>query len=694
MYRFLICDTSEDVLLRGAVSKTAIYSEFSNMAYCRDEDGEDDGKKDNKPIKKKIKLVPKLKFKPKQKELSPSVKKKQDNIALTIKEIVNEWEPVAFEDRSSDGSVKAKFGFAAIAYKNKTTNEIVIAYRGTDSMGDIVISDVQIALKDDPQQASKAVKFYERVKEMYPDSEISLTGHSLGGSLAHYVSAAKGVTAVTFNAPAVKLPKGGDTSKIVNYVNLNDYIGCYGDHKAETRYYLPDGMVEKGYKPHSDYRGQDYSNYKPLPEGVKWDYRKAFVMWKKSADNKGMVANIVKGMITPILEQKKTMALMHTPKMVNLTSPDYKYQNKEGVLVSFHDTKQDDYNVVPVSSVSKKNESDEEKTNEELTSSSQESKNTGEKEAKMETAKSTETRNKENKEKSDSETKPKHKYSSLTNEHGHWITTKQGNKVFIEDALIEDLKWYYPELEDIPKEDEEIEEINSNSKEVDENPPLSIMQKGLQMEETPENDYWYLPNVPLTKAGVFPYYGQQISPNLEPDKLYMVYRPAEEIGSDEALKTLELLPVIEDHAMLGTRPGMMPPEEKGIQGITGTNIYCENGVVYGDIKIFTEYLKNVINSGKHEISMGYFCDYDYSSGYYNGQRYDVIQRNLRGNHIAIVDKGRMGEDVCIPMMLHLGTYDGINSEILLYDETVVYSSEVQSSYRSLEEQWQAYLRGE
>ena len=672
MYRFLICDTSEDVLLRGAVSKTAIYSEFSNMAYCR-------------------KKAPNLEL---NLESSETWIIKKENIEETRAFIKRDWVPIKFDEQSSKVAVKDRFGFAAIAYKNKTTNEIIIAYRGTDSMGDIVISDVQIALKDVPQQASKAVKFYERVKEMYPDSEISLTGHSLGGSLAHYVSAAKGVTSVTFNAPAVKLPKGGDTSKIVNYVNLNDYIGCYGAHKAETRYYLPDGMVEKGYKPHSDYRGQDYSNYKPLPEGVKWDYRKAFVMWKKSADNKGMVANIVKGMITPILEQKKTMALMHTPKMVELTSPDYKYQNAEGVLVSFHDAKQDDYNVVPVSSVSKKNESDEQKTNEETTSSSQESKNSGEKEAKMETAKSTETRNKENKEKSDSETKPKHKSSSSTNEQGHWITTKQGNKVFIEDALIEDLKWYYPELEDIPKEDEEIEELNSNSKEVDKNPPLSIMQKGLQMEENPNNEYWYLPNIPLTKVGVFPYYGQQISPNLEPDKLYMVYRPAEEIASEEALKTLELLPVIEDHAMLGTRPGMMPPEEKGIQGITGTEIYCENGVVYGDIKIFTEYLKNVINSGKHEISMGYFCDYDYRSGYYNGQRYDVIQRNLRGNHIAIVDKGRMGEDVCIPMMLNLGTYDGINSEILLYDETVVYSSEVQSSYRSLEEQWQAYLRGE
>ncbi len=672
MYRFLICDTSEDVLLRGAVSKTAIYSEFSNMAYCR-------------------KKAPNLEL---NLESSETWIIKKENIEETRAFIKRDWVPIKFDEQSSKVAVKDRFGFAAIAYKNKTTNEIIIAYRGTDSMGDIVISDVQIALKDVPQQASKAVKFYERVKEMYPDSEISLTGHSLGGSLAHYVSVAKGVTAVTFNAPAVKLPKGGDTSKIVNYVNLNDYIGCYGDHKAETRYYLPDGMVGKGYKPHSDYRGQDYSNYKPLPEGVKWDYRKAFVMWKKSADNKGMVANIVKGMITPILEQKKTMALMHTPKMVKLTSPDYKYQNKEGVLVSFHDAKQDDYNVVPVSSVSKKNESDEETTNEETTSSSQESKNFGEKEAKMETAKSTETRNKENKEKSDSETKPKHKYSSLTNEHGHWITTKQGNKVFIEDALIEDLKWYYPELEDIPEEEDEIEELNGNSKEVDENPPLSYMQKGLQMEENPNNDYWYMPNIPLTKVGVFPYYGQQISPNLEPDKLYMVYRPAEEIGSDEALKTLELLPVVEDHAMLGTRPGMMPPEEKGIQGITGTNIHYENGVIYGDIKIFTEYLKNVINSGKHEISMGYFCDYDYSSGYYNGQHYDVIQRNLRGNHIAIVDKGRMGEEVCIPQMYNQGVYDGVNTRILVADETVVYSSEVQRRYKSLEEQWQAYLRGE
>ena len=45
-------------------------------------------------------------------------------------------------------------------------------------------------------------------------------------------------------------------------------------------------------------------------------------------------------------------------------------------------------------------------------------------------------------------------------------------------------------------------------------------------------------------------------------------------------------------------------------------------------------------------------------------------------------------------MYNQGVYDGVNTRILVADETVVYSSEVQRSYKSLEEQWQAYLRGE
>ncbi|MES1986804.1 MAG: DUF2213 domain-containing protein, partial [Pseudomonadota bacterium] len=48
---------------------------------------------------------------------------------------------------------------------------------------------------------------------------------------------------------------------------------------------------------------------------------------------------------------------------------------------------------------------------------------------------------------------------------------------------------------------------------------------------------------------------------------------------------------------------------------------------------------------KIELSMGYTCVYDFTSGIFNGERYDAIQREIRANHIALVDQGRMGKEV-------------------------------------------------
>ena len=52
-----------------------------------------------------------------------------------------------------------------------------------------------------------------------------------------------------------------------------------------------------------------------------------------------------------------------------------------------------------------------------------------------------------------------------------------------------------------------------------------------------------------------------------------------------------------------------------------------------------------IEAGKKELSMGYFCDYELTPGTFDGQHYDAVQRNIRGNHIALVEEGRMGADV-------------------------------------------------
>ncbi len=161
------------------------------------------------------------------------------------------------------------------------------------------------------------------------------------------------------------------------------------------------------------------------------------------------------------------------------------------------------------------------------------------------------------------------------------------------------------------------------------------------MKQIDHNQFWLIKDNPITKAGVFPYLGKQIDPSLEPDKIYQVYRPQEEIK--KAADTFKLVPLVDNHTMLG--PDFTPAEEKGVHGVLGEDIKEKDGTLYADVKIFSEQLKKEIQDGKKELSLGYFCKYDLTPGQYNGMHYDAVQRDLKGNHIALVANGRMGHAV-------------------------------------------------
>lgn len=175
--------------------------------------------------------------------------------------------------------------------------------------------------------------------------------------------------------------------------------------------------------------------------------------------------------------------------------------------------------------------------------------------------------------------------------------------------------------------------------------------------EIDTNDFWLIKDNPMTKIGVFPYLGKQISPELEPDKIYQVLRPEEELTSPETLKSLELIPLVNEHTMLGAKDGMMPAEEKGVHGVTGQHPKVQKPLITNDLKVFSEELKNEIENGKKELSAGYSCRYELTPGEYNGQHYDAVQRDVRFNHIALVGEGRMGKDVRV--MDSIYTYDSI-----------------------------------
>lgn len=99
---------------------------------------------------------------------------------------------------------------------NEEQQKIVVAFRGTDStLTNITddIADIEIAaglaetpiLSYVPSRFRTGENVYKQVKEQYPDYEISLTGHSLGGTVARYIGDRYSEKAVVFSAGATPL---------------------------------------------------------------------------------------------------------------------------------------------------------------------------------------------------------------------------------------------------------------------------------------------------------------------------------------------------------------------------------------------------------------------------------------------------------------------------------------------------------
>ena len=99
-------------------------------------------------------------------------------------------------------------GFSGTVFKNTETNEYVIAFRGTE-WGDKLdwVHNAKMAFLYEGPQFDSAFDFTNKqIAEILakdPDAKISLTGHSLGGSLAQAVGAKSKLQTTTFNAYGV-----------------------------------------------------------------------------------------------------------------------------------------------------------------------------------------------------------------------------------------------------------------------------------------------------------------------------------------------------------------------------------------------------------------------------------------------------------------------------------------------------------
>lgn len=176
---------------------------------------------------------------------------------------------------------------------------------------------------------------------------------------------------------------------------------------------------------------------------------------------------------------------------------------------------------------------------------------------------------------------------------------------------------------------------------------MAVTQDKAESKRTRDtNGFMSVSDNPISKIGVYPYLGSEIAGHdLPPEQVFQVYRPAEELARQETIDSFKLLPFLDDHEVIGDNA--TAPERAGIQGYIGESVYFDSPYLRANIMIPSRAAQGLITSGKVELSPAYRCAYERKDGVFDGQPYQFIQRNITGNHLALVTEGRTGPDVAV-----------------------------------------------
>lgn len=201
-----------------------------------------------------------------------------------------------------------------------------------------------------------------------------------------------------------------------------------------------------------------------------------------------------------------------------------------------------------------------------------------------------------------------------------------------------------------------------DGKEVDSEP--LVPEEGFAMDKAfyDANGFKTSSEVPISKAGIVKYGGGQLLPAYqgspenapESNKVYDVYRPPEEL--EKAAETFRLLPWVNDHPgkiLSGDGSTGWTVDNKNVLGIIGEDVAFDGEFLRANLKCFSPELAAEIQSGKRQLSAGFRHEIYYEPGNHNGISYDYVQRNLIGNHVALVEDGRCGSDCSIMDSLNL-----------------------------------------
>jgi len=149
------------------------------------------------------------------------------------------------------------------------------------------------------------------------------------------------------------------------------------------------------------------------------------------------------------------------------------------------------------------------------------------------------------------------------------------------------------------------------------------------------------------------------------------YRPEEEVAADAALDSFREKCVTKEHP-----PVLLDASNTKdyAVGFTSADVSYSEGFVESTLTVTDkETIDEIMRGNVREVSCGYKVDYSPEPGITSdGQHYDGIQKNIRGNHVAIVNRARGGAQV----RLMLDSADAAVNDLINHSTGVIMAANI------------------
>ena len=156
------------------------------------------------------------------------------------------------------------------------------------------------------------------------------------------------------------------------------------------------------------------------------------------------------------------------------------------------------------------------------------------------------------------------------------------------------------------------------------------------------NGFLICKNVPIARTGEQEYLGSELGlQDGRRDEVVIVTREESEVFSPETLASFEGTIFTDEHPSEEVTTQNVQYLQRGFVKDVRRGSGADADKILADIIVTDSVtIGKIVNDGKREVSCGYKCEYVEQDG-------KIYQKNIRGNHVALVDSGRAGKDVAI-----------------------------------------------